>query len=407
MRSFSEKSQLEVESFISSDMDSEHPLRLWTGLLDLGEEAIPDVGLQYAIPRILKGEFLDLCQKATTILQGQESLVEIPCSTYIIGDLHGNLHDLLRILRKTGLPPGCNLLFLGDYVDRGNYSTEVIILLFSLLVEFPDHVVLLRGNHEFTKINSQYGFKAELDSLYDEDSSEVHAAINDVFSWLPFSAIVQGRLFCVHGGISPKIEGIEHLKSLRRPIHHYKGVISDLVWSDPALPGFHAGENVRGEGYMFCSTTAAKFLDENGLKMIVRSHQCVNGYQMLHHNRTCTVFSSSRYTDENAGAILFVGDDGTLKGFPLPVVSPWPARHLAKFHTARRVLVQEHVRTFKLSQSPLKTVSRRRRQSLRLPLNNPLTERASTEFRLRTARSGELPLLNPRGIGRSQSVLIK
>ena len=380
-------------------------LHMWHSIFELGPESIRGVGLNYPIPHLRANELLALCENATEILKSQEVLVEIPHGTYVIGDIHGNIHDLLRILHRTGLPPNCHLLFLGDYVDRGTYSTEVISLLLSLLVEYPDHVVLLRGNHEFAKINSQYGFKAELDSAYHSDSDAVHAAVNNVFNWLPFSAIVQGTTLCVHGGISPRINGIAHLKSIPRPLDSYKGIVSDLVWSDPAPPGFSSGPNLRGQGYMFCEMITAKFLDANGLKMLIRSHQCVSpGIVLLHQNRTCTVFSSSNYSRDdrgkpNAAAILEINSEGKMQAFPFPPVCNWPLRHDVKFRKQRQVLMNQQVRAFKLDMddhSPLRMAQKkRRRESFRLRMTGSvLGARCKPETDPRNSmKPGQLPPL--------------
>ena len=89
---------------------------------------------------------------------------------YLFGDIHGQFSDLVRFLQITGMPPKVKLLFLGDYVDRGDNSIEVIALLFSLKIKYPEQVFLIRGNHECSKLNNMYGFKEECQERYSRDT---------------------------------------------------------------------------------------------------------------------------------------------------------------------------------------------------------------------------------------------
>jgi protein phosphatase len=140
---------------------------------------------------------------------------------------------------------GLDYLFLGNYVDRGRYSLEVICLLFTLKIKFPGQIHLLRGAHEDTRINKVYGFAEECQQRLMEnpsDANSVYAKINKVFEYLPLAAVVANKIFCVHSGIGATLRSIEEIEMIQRPLTiNYEGVTSehkivmDLLWSDPVL----------------------------------------------------------------------------------------------------------------------------------------------------------------------------
>merc|ERR1711957_685393 len=118
----------------------------------------------------------------------------------VCGDIHGQYHDLLRLFEYGGFPPSVNYLFLGDYVDRGKNSLEVMVLLLMYKVKFPMNFFLLRGNHECAAITRIYGFYDECKRRY---SIKIWKTFCDVFNKLPFCAIIDDKIFCVQGGLSP------------------------------------------------------------------------------------------------------------------------------------------------------------------------------------------------------------
>lgn len=82
----------------------------------------------------------------------QPTLVELTPPVKIVGDVHGQFGDLIRLFEMCGWPPKGNYLFLGDYVDRGRQSLETVCLLFALKVRWPENFFLLRGNHECANV---------------------------------------------------------------------------------------------------------------------------------------------------------------------------------------------------------------------------------------------------------------
>ena len=339
---------------------SADPWRFWCSIVTLDESEIESLGKVVPIPRLSAEQYLGLCEAAKDILQQRDIVAEIPTDTYVIGDLHGNLHDLLRILRKTGLPPTCHLLFLGDYVDRGQFSIETLAFLFSLLITYPEYVVMLRGNHEFFNINMQYGFKEELDDTYHEDAGRIHSAVNAVFEWLPLAAVVQDKVVCVHGGISPRLRTIDQIRALQRPIEKYTGIVSDIVWSDPSTKTCLV--NGRGQGCTFTQAVTARFLSENHMEHLVRSHQCVaEGYCVVHQEQACTVFSSSGYSimeygKPNKAAFLYLCD-GQITPTVFDPLSSWLPRKEAFFKAPRKCSNCADVRSFRLFDKPMPSVN--------------------------------------------------
>lgn len=150
----------------------------------------------------------------------------------VCGDIHGQFHDLIELFRIGGDIPQTNYLFLGDFVDRGYNSVETFLLLLALKVRYPNKVALLRGNHESRQITQVYGFYDECLRKY--GSSNVWKYCTEVFDLLILAAVIDNKIFCVHGGLTPTISTIEEVKSIYRlqEIPH-DGPMCDLLWSDP------------------------------------------------------------------------------------------------------------------------------------------------------------------------------
>ena len=102
------------------------------------------------------------------------------------------------------------MLFLGDYVDRGNYSFEVIIFLYVLKIRYPSKTILLRGNHESLAMTEYHTFRKEILRKFDGDES-VYEAFIDSFECMPLAADVDGDFLCLHGGISPDLKKLDDI----------------------------------------------------------------------------------------------------------------------------------------------------------------------------------------------------
>ena len=99
-------------------------------------------------------------------------------------------------------------LFLGDYVDRGIYSVEVVMLLMAIKVNYPKSFILLRENHECRNMTDHFTFREECLRKFDQD---VYKLFMEVFDALPLSCIADKKYLCMHGGISPDLKKISQI----------------------------------------------------------------------------------------------------------------------------------------------------------------------------------------------------
>lgn len=177
------------------------------------------------------------------------SVQKIDAPVTICGDIHGQFYDLKELFQVGGECPQTNYLFMGDFVDRGFYSVETFLLLLALKVRYPDRIFLIRGNHESRQITQVYGFYDECLRKY--GSVNVWRYCTDIFDYLSLSALVDNRVLCVHGGLSPTITTIDQIRTIdRKQEVPHDGAMCDLLWSDPEdVAGW--GLSPRGAGTFF------------------------------------------------------------------------------------------------------------------------------------------------------------
>ena len=230
------------------------------------------------------------------------------------GDIHGQFYDLKELFKIGGRlsDEGTRhrYIFIGDFVDRGYHSVETITLLFCYKVKYPDRIVLLRGNHESRRISHNYGFYEEVQQKY--GNSKVWNLFNDAFDYLPLGAIIEGNIFCVHGGLSPEINSIDQMRSIERNIEvPISGPFSDMMWSDPSdtIEGWALSD--RGAGWIFGKKVVDAFLHQNDLKCVARAHQLVQeGYSKHFAAQLYTVWSAPNYCYRmnNLAAIMRISE---------------------------------------------------------------------------------------------------
>ncbi|CAG0878913.1 unnamed protein product [Darwinula stevensoni] len=199
-------------------------------------------------------EIRALCLKSREIFLSQPILLELEAPLKICGDTHGQYYDLLRLFEYGGFPPESNYLFLGDYVDRGKQSLETICLLFAYKIKYPENFFLLRGKRRY--------------------NIKIWKTFTDCFNCLPVAAIVDEKIFCCHGGLSPDLQSMEQIRRIMRPTDvPDQGLLCDLLWSDPDKDTMGWGENDRGVSFTFGPDVVAKFLQKHDFDLICRAHQ--------------------------------------------------------------------------------------------------------------------------------------
>ncbi|GMP67715.1 hypothetical protein CsSME_00027607 [Camellia sinensis var. sinensis] len=233
----------------------------------------------------------------------------------VCGDVHGQFYDLLNIFELNGLPSEDNpYLFNGDFVDRGSFSVEVILTLFAFKCMSPSAIYLSRGNHESKSMNKIYGFEGEVRSKLNETFVELFA---EVFCCLPLAHVINEKVFVVHGGLfsvdGVKLSNIKAIDRFCEPPE--EGLMCELLWSDPQpQPG--RGPSKRGVGLSFGADVTKRFLQENNLDLVVRSHEVKDeGYEIEHDGKLITVFSAPNYCDQ-------MGNKGAFIRFEAPNLKP-------------------------------------------------------------------------------------
>lgn len=251
-----------------------------------------------------------LITTAQSIFQTQPMLLELKSPLKIVGDIHGQYYDLLRLFSFCGFPPQHQYLFLGDYVDRGRQNIETICLMLAYKIKYPDQFFMLRGNHESMTISRLYGFYEECKRRY---SVKLWKQFIQCFRFMPIAAVISNRILCMHGGLSPELTKIEQINDIPRPSTIAdRGLMCDLLWSDPDPNILGWGENERGVSYIFGRKVLADFLKANDLDVVVRAHQVVeDGYEFFGGKKLVTIFSAPNYCDEfdNCAGVLVVPEN--------------------------------------------------------------------------------------------------
>ena len=271
--------------------------------------------LKFKLPHFSIQSLICLCNKVQDMLSSEPTMLNLnsnDSSIIIVGDLHGHFLDLLRVIQKNGSPENQRYLFLGDLVDRGEFSLETITLIFAMKVLFPQNIYIIRGNHEFLDVFEGFGFGQEIATTYfEENPKSLITAFARVFSMLPIACLIDNKYFCVHGGIGSNISSILQINLIKRPISTVESneAVAELLWSDPSetIPFFMPSN--RGTGFFYGPKAIEAFLKTNKIQHIIRAHQCVQTGILINSDKTViTVFSASNYcgTTNNSGGILII-----------------------------------------------------------------------------------------------------
>lgn len=272
----------------------------------------------YREGRLTEEQALWIIKTGTDLLRQEPNLLEMDAPITVCGDVHGQYYDLMKLFEVGGDPAETRYLFLGDYVDRGYFSIECVLYLWSLKIHYPKTLWLLRGNHECRHLTDYFTFKLECKHKY---SLTVYEACMESFCSLPLAAIMNKQFLCIHGGLSPELHTLDDLKAIdrfREP--PTQGLMCDILWADPLedfgqekTSDYFLHNHVRGCSYFFSYPAACAFLEKNNLLSIIRAHEAQDaGYRMYRKTRTTgfpsvmTIFSAPNYLDvyNNKAAVL-------------------------------------------------------------------------------------------------------
>jgi len=252
-----------------------------------------------------------VCEKVKEILIEESNVQPVSAPVTICGDIHGQFYDLLELFRTGGEIPNTSYIFIGDFVDRGYNSVETFELLLCLKLRYPAHITLLRGNHESRQITLVYGFFDEIVRKYGNANPWKYCT--DVFDYLGLAAVVEGKVLCIHGGLSPDIKTLDHIRTIERKVEiPHDGPFCDLMWSDPEdIDTWQMSP--RGAGWLFGGKVTREFNHLNDLELVARAHQLVQeGYKYWFAEKSLvTVWSAPNYCYRcgNVASILTINED--------------------------------------------------------------------------------------------------
>ena len=155
-----------------------------------------------------------LCDIVCDLLLEESNVQPVSTPVTVCGDIHGQFYDLEKLFKTGGAVPDTNYVFLGDFVDRGYYSLETLTRLLTLKAKWPDRITLLRGNHESRQITQVYGFYDECQTKYGNANAWRYCC--RVFDLLTVAALIDEQVLCVHGGLSPEIRTLDHIRLIDR-----------------------------------------------------------------------------------------------------------------------------------------------------------------------------------------------
>jgi len=258
-----------------------------------------------------ESEMKQLCDIVVEYLVEESNVQPVRSPVTICGDIHGQFYDLKELFRAGGEIPESHYIFMGDYVDRGYHSLETFSFLLALKAKYPDKITLLRGNHESRQITTVYGFYDEAQQKY--GSANVWKYCCRVFDHLALAAVVDSKILCVHGGLSPDVRTLDQIRTISRAQEiPQNGPLCDLMWSDPEdIETWQV--NARGAGWIFGRRVTSQFAKINGLDLVCRAHQLVQeGYKYMFPERNLvTVWSAPNYCYRcgNVASILALDAD--------------------------------------------------------------------------------------------------
>jgi len=256
-------------------------------------------------------EFIQLLEISTHLLESETGhigslqivgrFVKMPPKGEVImvGDIHGDLNSLIYILENSGfLERSLNgkdvfMIFLGDYGDRGPYSPEVYYVILKLKEQFPENVILMRGNHEGPDdlLAHPHDLPGQLQRRFGESGRESYTKIRELFNYLCNAVLISERYILLHGGVPSQAFTIDDLANAHKT-HPKETHLEEILWSDPSDEIKGTYPSPRGAGKLFGEDITEKFLKTLNVKVLIRGHEPTeNGFKINHHNKVLTLFS--------------------------------------------------------------------------------------------------------------------
>lgn len=272
-------------------------------------------------------EFLHLTEKAKTLLAEEDGFVRglqiigrmVKISpegeAIVVGDIHGDLESLAEILKgcdflnRAGKNENIILVFLGDYGDRGAYSSEVYHVVLNLKKAFPGKVVLMRGNHEGPEdlLAYPHDLPAQLHDRFGEQWRSAYTELRELFNHLYNAVLVENRCVMLHGGVPSQAKSMDDL-AYAHIKHPHTSHLEEILWSDPKEDMNGIYPSPRGAGKLFGEDITAKFLEKFRVKVLIRGHEPTEeGFKINHNGKILTLFSrrGAPYFNNHAAYLQF------------------------------------------------------------------------------------------------------
>ncbi|KAL3491665.1 Metallo-dependent phosphatase-like protein [Aspergillus germanicus] len=216
------------------------------------------------VVQVPEEDIRDLCTAARKIFLSKPILLELMGPMKVVGDIRGQWGDLLRVFKHSGFPPKPDYLFLGNYVDYGRHSIEVICLVLAYKVLYPRNFFLLRGSHESAWVSRAGEFYGQCERGY---NTALWEALCEVFNCMPVAAIADEKIFCIPA----------------------TGLLRDLLWSNPSRNVYYKTRDL-----VFRQDVVTQFLQKHDMDLIFRGHEVVDvGYEFFAHRQLVTIFSAA------------------------------------------------------------------------------------------------------------------
>ena len=229
----------------------------------------------------------------------------------IVGDTHGDFNSTLRIIKPFFEGKVDSLLFLGDYVDRGEQSYLNFFFLVCLSILWPDRVLLLRGNHEDLELNLMFGFYKELQKYFpiNREFQAVLALINAIYNLMPLVAVTPKHSICMHAGIPKNVPSLQIFNEIPKPHIEYRKIVDKKLrktlfdafiqvrWNDPIKTNLNITDEKSYHGhYYYTLAEVQEFLKLNKQERIIKSHEDIRGgYQEVFSELLFHIFSTEPY----------------------------------------------------------------------------------------------------------------